>query len=168
MLQRHIESIHADPCFSSNTDALVHHGRHFGRTVHALCRVHTLLTNGIFHDVEQVQEPLTKEYGFYHPPLSSSFSQPVVRQQREYNIYKLLLRMIPSLEERLLNGSEEGSLHIADLVRFILLRDLRDLTARIYNLHTLRFRGALPMLDPMTQKPSRVQSSTGSRPEVEH
>lgn len=72
--------------------------------------------------------------------------------------------MIPSLEERLLNGSEEESLHIADLVRFILLRDL---TALIYNLHTSRFRGALPMLDLMTQKPSRVQSSTGSRPEVE-
>ena len=86
MLQQHIGSIHADPCFSSNTDVLVHHGRHFGRTVHALCRVHTLLTNGIFHDVEQVQEPLTKEYGFYHPPLSSSFSQPIVRQQRIQHI----------------------------------------------------------------------------------
>jgi hypothetical protein len=34
------------------------------------------------------------------------------------------------------------------------------------NLHTSRFRRALPMLDLMTQKPSRVQSSTGSRPEV--
>ena len=34
------------------TDPLVHHGRHFGRTLHAFCRVHTLLTNGILHEVE--------------------------------------------------------------------------------------------------------------------
>lgn len=29
------------------TDPLVHHGRHFGRTVHALCNIQALLTNGI-------------------------------------------------------------------------------------------------------------------------
>ena len=31
------------------TDPLVHHGRHFGRTEHALCNVRTLLTNGLVH-----------------------------------------------------------------------------------------------------------------------
>jgi hypothetical protein len=42
------------------TDPLVHHGRHFGRTVHALCRVHAVLNNGILRessilgDVEQL------------------------------------------------------------------------------------------------------------------
>ena len=43
----------------------MHHGRHFGRTIHALCRVHTLLTNGILYDVEheeQSDELLTTEY----------------------------------------------------------------------------------------------------------
>jgi hypothetical protein len=39
------------------TDPLVHHGRHFGCTVHALCRVHTLLTNGILREVELADEP---------------------------------------------------------------------------------------------------------------
>jgi hypothetical protein len=46
------------------TDPLVHHGRHFGRTVHALCRVHTLLTNGILHVVEladQTEESFSNE-----------------------------------------------------------------------------------------------------------
>ena len=28
-------------------DPLVHHGRHFGRTVHAFCNVQTLITNGL-------------------------------------------------------------------------------------------------------------------------
>lgn len=31
------------------TDPLVHHGRHFGRTVHALCNFQALLTNGVLH-----------------------------------------------------------------------------------------------------------------------
>jgi len=39
------------------TDPLVHHGRHFGRTVHALCRVHTLFTNGILREVELADQP---------------------------------------------------------------------------------------------------------------
>jgi hypothetical protein len=53
-----------DMKFSSNMDVLVHHGRHFGRTVHALCRVHTLLTNGILRNIEEADEPVesfTKE-----------------------------------------------------------------------------------------------------------
>ena len=32
--------------FSCGPDPLVHHGRHFGRTVHALCAVNTLIKNG--------------------------------------------------------------------------------------------------------------------------
>jgi hypothetical protein len=48
---------------STATDPLVHHGRHFGRTIHALCRVHTLLINGILRDVENdSEEPFTNEY----------------------------------------------------------------------------------------------------------
>jgi hypothetical protein len=32
---------------SRASDPLVHHGRHFGRTVHAMCNVPALVTNGI-------------------------------------------------------------------------------------------------------------------------
>ena len=37
--------------FSATQDPLVHHGRHFGRTVHAFCNVQTLLTNGLMYMV---------------------------------------------------------------------------------------------------------------------
>lgn len=39
------------------SDPLVHHGRHFGRTVHALCCVNALITNGILRLGELVDEP---------------------------------------------------------------------------------------------------------------
>ena len=34
-------------CYRTVQDPLVHHGRHFGRVVHAFCNVQTLLTNGM-------------------------------------------------------------------------------------------------------------------------
>jgi hypothetical protein len=43
----------------------VHHGRHFGRTVHALCSVQGLLRNGILRSGELSDEPeesFTPEY----------------------------------------------------------------------------------------------------------
>jgi len=84
------------------TDPLVHHGHHFGRTVHALCRVHTLLTNGILRKGEYADKP---EESFTH------------EERREYGVYRLLLQIIPGLEECLLNGSEEEIMHIADLIQ---------------------------------------------------
>ncbi|KAF8240435.1 hypothetical protein L208DRAFT_1539586 [Tricholoma matsutake] len=84
------------------TDPLVHHGHHFGRTVHALCRIHTLLTNGILCEVELVDRP------------DESFT---AEERREYWVYRLLLQMVPGLEEHLLSGSEEEILHVADLVQ---------------------------------------------------
>jgi hypothetical protein len=49
------------------TDPLVHHGRHFGRTVHALFTISTLLTNGLLRMGELVDKPdhaFTQEYVF--------------------------------------------------------------------------------------------------------
>lgn len=40
------------------TDPLVHHGRHFGRTVFALCNFQALLNNGIMRLVELPDKPL--------------------------------------------------------------------------------------------------------------
>ena len=34
-------------CISTTQDPLVHHGRHFGRAVHAFCNVQTLILNGL-------------------------------------------------------------------------------------------------------------------------
>jgi hypothetical protein len=35
----------------------MYHGRHFCRTVHAMCNIHALLINGILRDVEQAERP---------------------------------------------------------------------------------------------------------------
>jgi hypothetical protein len=47
------------------SDPLIGYGRHFGRTVHALCSIQSLLTNGILRLGEQADEPeesFTTEY----------------------------------------------------------------------------------------------------------
>lgn len=46
-----------------STDPLVHFGRHFGRTIHALCNVHTILCNGVLQlgDKEEGDEAAIKE-----------------------------------------------------------------------------------------------------------
>jgi hypothetical protein len=43
------------------------------------------------------------------------------RQRREYQVFTTLLQMIPGLEDRLVEGSEEGVIQIADLVSLVLL-----------------------------------------------
>ena len=45
-------------------DPLIHHGRHFDHTVHALCTISSLLNNGFVKMVEVAEEPeasFTKE-----------------------------------------------------------------------------------------------------------
>ena len=51
------------------SDPLVHHGQHFGWTVHALCSVYALLANGLLRDGEWSDEPedsFTAEYVIFH------------------------------------------------------------------------------------------------------
>jgi hypothetical protein len=50
--------------YSCVSDPLVHHGRHFGRTLHAMSNVQVLLTNGILRMGEladQAEETFTAE-----------------------------------------------------------------------------------------------------------
>jgi hypothetical protein len=42
----------------------------------------------------------------------------LTRERREHRIFQLLLQMVPGLEERLVEGSEENVLHVAELVWF--------------------------------------------------
>lgn len=42
---------------SCHSDPLIGHGRHFGRTVHALCNVNALITNGLLRLGELADEP---------------------------------------------------------------------------------------------------------------
>jgi hypothetical protein len=50
---------------SRGSDPLIHHGRHFGRTVHAMCNVQALIMNSLLllgEDGEVAEELLTAEY----------------------------------------------------------------------------------------------------------
>ena len=38
------------------------------------------------------------------------------RERREHGVFQKLLQMVPGLEERLLNGSEEDIVFVADMV----------------------------------------------------
>jgi hypothetical protein len=42
------------------------------------------------------------------------------RERREHRVFQQLLQMVPGLEERLLEGSDEDVIHIGELVRDIL------------------------------------------------
>jgi len=51
------EILKRDIPHSCHSDPLVSHGRHFGRTIHALCNIQTLLTNGLLRLGELAEEP---------------------------------------------------------------------------------------------------------------
>ena len=63
---------------SRTGDPLIHHGRHFGRTVHAMCNVQVLIINGLLHlsetDGEVQEETLTYEFVPWPVLLSSIFT----------------------------------------------------------------------------------------------
>lgn len=107
----------------NNTDPLTHYGRHFCRTVHALCNFQTLLTNGLLKIGELADVPdedFTAEYA------RSLWTFLVLliyfRQRREHAIFQELLKAVPGLEERLVTGSDDEVTLIAELVSIILLR----------------------------------------------
>ncbi|KIJ58978.1 hypothetical protein HYDPIDRAFT_118906 [Hydnomerulius pinastri MD-312] len=86
----------------STQDPLVHHGRHFGRAVHAFCNVQTLISNGITLMGERDDEPE---------------EDLTVVERREYAVFRELLRMAPGLEARIMDSSEEEVILIADLIQ---------------------------------------------------
>ncbi|KAH6911622.1 hypothetical protein BKA70DRAFT_1099039, partial [Coprinopsis sp. MPI-PUGE-AT-0042] len=86
------------------TDPLVHHGRHFGRTIQAFCQVQTLIKNGLSRSIQLRFGRLTEE------DLTQS-------EKMEHAIYERLLGLSPGLEERLCNGSEQDIFHIAELIQ---------------------------------------------------
>ncbi|KIJ92352.1 hypothetical protein K443DRAFT_135315 [Laccaria amethystina LaAM-08-1] len=84
------------------TDPLVHYGRHFGRTVHALCNVPALITNSILREVERGDDP------------DDSFT---AHERKEDEVFQALLKMVPGLQDRLATASLEETRHIADLLQ---------------------------------------------------
>lgn len=47
-----------DDC-SAVSDPLIHYGRHFGRTIHALCSVKALITAGMSMTVEGIDDQVS-------------------------------------------------------------------------------------------------------------
>ncbi|EGN99204.1 hypothetical protein SERLA73DRAFT_53763 [Serpula lacrymans var. lacrymans S7.3] len=82
-------------------DPLVHHGQHFGRTIHALCNIWALLANGIART------------GEFHQPDEYYSSE----ENQEYLIYRSLLRMIPGLEDCLLQGDKDNIVSMAEMIQ---------------------------------------------------
>jgi hypothetical protein len=140
---------------SCMTDPLVHHGRHFGRTVHSLCNVTALVNNGLLYIGEfsgQPEETFTHECVLF--PLAWMFDYMFTRQRREHRVFTLLLQMVPGLEERLVEGSEENVLHVAELVRF----STNNIYGQFGNtIDTYRYRKACPAPGRM-QEPKRRDS----------
>jgi len=101
LLYRLVQLTSACPRFG--TDPLVHHGRHFGRTVHALCNISTLMNNGMLRMGEladQSDDIFTHEYVFNYSS-ERTLIVPCTRERREHRIFQQLLQMIPGLEDRL-------------------------------------------------------------------
>jgi hypothetical protein len=126
---------------SCGTDPLVHHGRHFGRTIHALCNVCALLNNGLLYMgelSEQPEECFTQEYVLLPSP--RCLTHLPFRERQEHRVFQLLLQMIPGLEERLVEGSEENIIHVAELVCFLLATCLEHLVQFTYPDSERRFQ----------------------------
>ena len=79
---------------SRTGDPLIHHGRHFGRTVHAMCNVQVLIINGLLHlseaDGEVQEETLTYEFVLWPVLLSSIFTRilPSAGLERSIECFK--------------------------------------------------------------------------------
>jgi hypothetical protein len=101
------------------SDPLIGHGRHFGRTVHALCNIQALLTNGVLRLGEQANEPESLTVEYIDPPISiyCAPNRLSLRQRWERRVFSELLQIVPNLETRLREGADDDAARIADLVR---------------------------------------------------
>ncbi|KAJ3518195.1 hypothetical protein NMY22_g13809 [Coprinellus aureogranulatus] len=81
-----------------HTDPLVHHGRHFGRTVYAFANVHALIVYGLA--AEEDTPPETQQ------------------ERRELRVFQKLINLIPGFQERLMTcESEEQIMAIAGMIQ---------------------------------------------------
>lgn len=84
--------------------------------MYAFANVHSLLLAGINADDDV--PPDTQQYEWSLLPAKNRAHIPS-RGRRELRIYRQLLRLVPSLEERLMESSEEELMSLANMVRAI-------------------------------------------------
>ncbi|KAG1842822.1 hypothetical protein C8R48DRAFT_751038 [Suillus tomentosus] len=89
---------------ASTSDPLVSHGRHFGRTVFALCNYPSLLTNSILR-LEQMEDTPLEDFSAEYYKMYLFILSPID-----------LLESYPGLLERLKNGSDEDILLVGELI----------------------------------------------------
>jgi hypothetical protein len=65
---------------------------------------------------EQSEDTFTHEFVVPFYFIYNMWLTPA-RERREHRIFQALLQMIPGLEERLMEGSNEDVIHVAELVR---------------------------------------------------
>ncbi|KAG2746209.1 hypothetical protein P692DRAFT_201841031 [Suillus brevipes Sb2] len=85
----------------TSSNPLVLHGRHFGRTVFALCNYPALLTSGILR-LEELQDSSVEDYP--------------ADVRREHRVFMELVDSYPGLLERLTNGEEEDIILVGELL----------------------------------------------------
>ncbi|KAG1843837.1 hypothetical protein C8R48DRAFT_618374, partial [Suillus tomentosus] len=123
----------------SATDLLVHYGRHFGRTVHALCNFQALLTNGILRMGELAETP------------DENFT---AEERRKHRIFQELLKSVAGLEERLMQGGDDEVDLVADLASDMLTKgasgargdDTKSLKGSVLDWITLKGQSLVPPL----------------------
>ncbi|KAG1864036.1 hypothetical protein C8R48DRAFT_747935 [Suillus tomentosus] len=86
---------------AASSNPLVLHGRHFGRTVFALCNYPSLLTAGILR-LEELQDSPIEDYP--------------ADVRREHRVFMELIDSYPGLLDRLTNGEEEDVIHAGELL----------------------------------------------------
>ena len=99
------------------------HRHHFCQTVHALCNVKALLTNGILRLGELAEEPeeaFTAECTLI-PNIYLVLLIHYGRERREHCVFSILLQMVPGLESWLMSGDGDNIIHIVDMVSMIVM-----------------------------------------------
>ncbi|KIK32022.1 hypothetical protein CY34DRAFT_19354 [Suillus luteus UH-Slu-Lm8-n1] len=86
---------------ASSSNPLVLHGRHFGRTVFALCNYPALLTAGVLRLEESPDSPI------------EDYPADV---RREHTVFMALVDSYPGLLDRLTNGEEDDLIHVGELL----------------------------------------------------
>ncbi|KZP29412.1 hypothetical protein FIBSPDRAFT_908305 [Athelia psychrophila] len=89
------------PC---HTDPMVRAGKHFGRTVYAVADMHILINNGLQRLVDE-SEGTSSINGLPHT------------ERDEHATFEALLKLVPTLAERLADGSQEEVAHIANMLQ---------------------------------------------------
>ncbi|KAG1873262.1 hypothetical protein C8R48DRAFT_746079 [Suillus tomentosus] len=85
----------------TSSNPLVLHGRHFGRTVFALCNYPALLTAGILR-LEELQDSPIEDYP--------------ADVRREHRVFMDLIESYPGLLDRLTMGEDEDVIHLGELL----------------------------------------------------